>query len=637
RHTLILANGEPTPGVPEIPLATLVGTYGTPFTGRIEAVGRLIVEYGAIGLPEGLTVDPATGAIQGAPLQVGAFTVQVSARNAAGTGVATIALQVGRKALGVAGLSAASREYDGTTVAPLTGTPVLVGVVGNDDVVLGGRATGRFDEASVGQAKRVVVSGHLLSGTRANHYTLADSFEVSADILKRPVSLPSAAAATKEYDGTTSARITGLEPIFNRVPGDDLRVEVVSAEFSRATVGTALEVTATFELAGAAAINHRLIPPTGLRGDIVPASVTIQLAGTVQTYTASPLPVFALTQPAGVAVVLTYDGKTNAPTAAGSYAVLARTVGENHSGSLAGVLQIQPKTLAGRVTVADKAFDGSTLATVTRRELDGVVAGDTVSLGVAEARFADALLGAGKPLSAIDPVLQGSSAANYRLGEVTVSPAAILNNPPVIDPFPRLTVVESRTLQEQLVARDGDLPRQTLVFRLLQGPTGVSLTTGGLLQWALRRTDIPGTYQVEVEVSDGVTNARRAGVITVTPSGIDPVVLPVADASAVENTVSGAVLTSPDPDLEGALSWSLVQGPQGFAVAADGRWSWQPGESLGGTRWTIVAEATDGRIRSRVSFRVDVVEDNQPPVWLATPPPVLTEGRESVWTVGARD
>ncbi|MFM7804336.1 MAG: Ig-like domain-containing protein, partial [Verrucomicrobiota bacterium] len=285
----------------------------------------------------------------------------------------------------------------------------------------------------------------------------------------------------------------------------------------------------------------------------------------------------------------------------------------------------------------DKAFDGSTLATVTRRELDGVVAGDTVSLGVAEARFADALLGAGKPLSAIDPVLQGSSAANYRLGEVTVSPAAILNNPPVIDPFPRLTVVESRTLQEQLVARDGDLPRQTLVFRLLQGPTGVSLTTGGLLQWALRRTDIPGTYQVEVEVSDGVTNARRAGVITVTPSGIDPVVLPVADASAVENTVSGAVLTSPDPDLEGALSWSLVQGPQGFAVAADGRWSWQPGESLGGTRWTIVAEATDGRIRSRVSFRVDVVEDNQPPVWLATPPPVLTEGRESVWTVGARD
>jgi hypothetical protein len=218
----------------------------------------------------------------------------------------------------------------------------------------------------------------------------------------------------------------------------------------------------------------------------------------------------------------------------------------------------------------------------------------------------------------------------------TVSVSEV-NQPPVIDPFPRLTVVESGMLQEQLVARDGDLPLQTLVFRLLQAPTGVSLTTGGLLQWALRRTDIPGNYPIEVEVSDGVANARRAGVITVTPSGIDPLVLPVADTNAVENTVSRALLTSPDPDMGAPLRWSLVQGPQGFAMAADGRWSWQPGESLGGTRWTIVAEATDGRIRSRVSFRMDVVEDNQSPIWLTLPPPVLTEGLESVWMVRARD
>jgi hypothetical protein len=637
QHALILANGEPVPGVPEVSLGSLAGTYGTPFVGRIEAAGRLILEYGATGLPEGLVVDPATGVISGTPVQVGTFSVLVSARNSAGTGAGTLTIQLDKKPLGLSGISANSKEYDGTPAAPLTGTPVLVGVAGDDAVTLGGRAVGQFADASAGTSKRVVVSGYLLSGARAANYTLATSVELSADILPRPVSLPNAAAVSKDYDGTTAAGITGLEPISNRVTGDDLAARVVFATFPRSTVGTALEVDATLELTGASVANYRLVPPTGLRADIRPAPVQIQLAGTIQTYSGSPLPVFAVTVPSGIAVSLTYNGGANPPTAAGTYAVQARALGENYVGDLAGTFQIQPKVLTGRVTVSDKPFDGSTLATVTSRQVDGVVIGDSVALGVGSVRFTDALLGTNKALVADDPLLTGVSVANYRLGEVTVVPAAILNNPPVFDAFPKLVVVEGKTLQELLTARDGDLPQQTLVFRLLQAPSGVTLTASGLLQWTPRRTDIPGDYPLRVELSDGVTNVQRSGVITVAPSGIDPVVIPIPDASVVENRASGAPLSSPDPDLKGALTWSLVRGPAGFSVATDGRWTWQPGESLGGTRWTVVAEATDGQIRSRVSFQVDVVEDNQLPVWLDTPPPEWTEGREAVWQVAARD
>jgi hypothetical protein len=159
QHALILANGEPVPGVPEVSLGSLSGTYGTPFVGRIEAAGRLIVEYVATGLPEGLVVDPATGVISGTPVQVGTFSVLVSARNSAGTGAGTLTIQLGKKPLGLSGISANPKEYDGTTAAPLTGTPVLVGVVGDDAVTLGGRAVGQFADASAGTSKRVVVSG----------------------------------------------------------------------------------------------------------------------------------------------------------------------------------------------------------------------------------------------------------------------------------------------------------------------------------------------------------------------------------------------------------------------------------------------------------------------------------------------
>ena len=195
----------------------------------------------------------------------------------------------------------------------------------------------------------------------------------------------------------------------------------------------------------------------------------------------------------------------------------------------------------------------------------------------------------------IGSTITGSSSANYRLGDVSVVPAAILNNPPVFDAFPRLVAVEAKTMQELITARDTDLPQQTLIYRLLEAPNGVTLTVGGVLQWIPKRTDVVGDYPILVEVSDGVASVQKRGVISVASTGLDPVVIPIADVSITENFQTVRPLTTPDPDLKGTLTWSLIQGPSGFAVSGSGQWSWQPGERLGGTRWTIVAEATDGR------------------------------------------
>ena len=637
QHAVILANGEPALEPPTVSAGSLSGTYGSAVSGQIEVEGRSIVEYGAVGLPEGLVLDTTTGAISGTAGQVGAFSVTVSARNAAGTGTGTLTVQLGKRTLSVSGLSVAAKEYDGTTLATVGGTPVLEGIVGTDSVSLGGRTVGQFVDAAAGAGKTVVVSGYSLTGAKAGNYSLPTSLSLTADILTRPVSLSAIAAVSKDYDGTTSAQLSGLDSWVNRIAGDSLVADVVSARFAQSSVGTALAVNASLQLSGASSGNYRLIQPTGLRADIRPAPVVILLAGTLRTYTGSGQPVLPVTIPEGVPVSLTYDGKTNLPVAAGTYAVAARASSENYLGVLSGTLEIQPKTITGVVTVQNKTFDGSTLATISSRRLDGVVTGDTVELQLTEARFTDPLMGTNKTLIPIGSTLAGSSAANYRLGGVSVVPAAILNNPPVFDPFPRMVAVEAKTLQQLITATDNDLPQQTLTYRLLEAPNGVTLTVGGLLQWTPKRTDLVGEYPILVEVTDGLAPVQKRGTITVASTGADPIVIPVADLTVTENTQARGQLTTPDPDLKGTLTWSLIQGPSGFTVNPSGQWTWQPGERFGGTRWTLIAEATDGRLISRIAFKIQVTEDNQSPVWLVNQPPVWTEGQETAWQLAASD
>jgi uncharacterized repeat protein (TIGR02543 family) len=82
------------------------------------------------------------------------------------------AITVTPKGLTVSGLTGVNKEFDRGLLASATGTPTLVGVVGSDDVLLGGTPVFTFASSNVATGITITATGYTLTGTTASNYTL---------------------------------------------------------------------------------------------------------------------------------------------------------------------------------------------------------------------------------------------------------------------------------------------------------------------------------------------------------------------------------------------------------------------------------------------------------------------------------
>jgi uncharacterized repeat protein (TIGR02543 family) len=82
------------------------------------------------------------------------------------------AITVTPKGLTVSGLTGVNKEFDRGLSASATGTPTLVGVVGSDDVLLGGTPVFTFASTNVATGITITATGYTLTGTTAGNYTL---------------------------------------------------------------------------------------------------------------------------------------------------------------------------------------------------------------------------------------------------------------------------------------------------------------------------------------------------------------------------------------------------------------------------------------------------------------------------------
>ncbi|MBL9173752.1 MAG: hypothetical protein JNL10_09480, partial [Verrucomicrobiales bacterium] len=195
-----------------------------------------------------------------------------------------------------------------------------------------------------------------------------------------------------------------------------------------------------------------------------------------------------------------------------------------------------------------------------------------------------------------------------------------VNRPPSITSLPQQNAPELSPFILNLSASDPDLPANTLSFFLVSGPSGLTVSTAGVVNWIPTEDQGPSTPTVTVGVIDSGTpalSATNSFVIAVSETNAPPVFQPIADATIDELTLLSFSITATDSDLPvNSFTYGLVSGPSGLGVSAAGLVTWTPTEAQGPSTNVVLVKATDNGTPQRSvtnQFTVIVREVNTAP------------------------
>ncbi len=308
--------------------------------------------------------------------------------------------------LTVAGSTAASKPYDGSTAANVSGG-TLVGVVGGDAVSLA--QAGSFVSKNAGAAVAVTAADSI-AGAAAGNYTLVQPTGINADILPKALTVNGTAVAGKTYDGTTVASLSGGALV--GVVGSDAVALAQAGSFAGKNAGTGIAVTASDSLTGADAGNYTVTQPTGLSASIAPKGVSV--SGTAvadKTYDGTAVANLSggslVGVVAGDSVALNQAGSYASKNAGASIAVTAsNTLGGADAGNYALIQPtglsagISPATLSVSAPAVTMTYNGGLVTGVAPQvgALAGAAAGETLS-GTGTVSFSDKNVGTGKALT----------------------------------------------------------------------------------------------------------------------------------------------------------------------------------------------------------------------------------------------
>ena len=511
--------------------------------------------------PDVVTIDHASAVGAFADKNVGT-NKPVSVTGVALTGAAAgnytvsqptgLTANITAKNLTVSAAAAASRPYDGTTMAVLDfSSASLVGVIAPDVVTIDhASAVGAFADKNIGTNKPVTVTGVGLSGPGAGNYTVSRPSGLTASITA--VNLTATIAASdKDYDATATATITNCS-LAGVVGSEVVSCTTSNAHFASANASSSPQtVTSDVALAGADAGNYTLTTPatTSAKINAKAASVTPNAAS--KTYgTADP----------------GFSGTLSGFVAAdGVNAVYSRTAGETVAGSPYTISTVlSPAAVLENYTVAyntanftitaraltvtaagtSRVYDGTTSATVTLS--DDRVAGDVLHIGYTSASFTNKNVGTAKTVSVTGISVTGEAAANYTFNTTASASADISARLITVTAVASSKIYDGTTASSGVPAissgtlASGDTVSFTQTYDNKNVGTAKTLTPAGVV------SDGNGGNNYAVTLAINTAGIITARSLTVTASGIDKVYdgTTTATVTVSDNRIAGDVFTA---------------------------------------------------------------------------------------------
>jgi hypothetical protein len=273
--------------------------------------------------PAGLTTAVTYDTSPTAPTHAGAYEVEATITDPNYQGTASGTLVIG-KATATIELTGLAQTYDGSPKS-VTVTTEPAELAANVSVTYDGSVEEPTDAATYAVIATL------------DHPDYEGSASGSLVISKAPQTIDFAALAVANFgDAPFALNATATSSLAVSYTSSDPAVATVSGDI--VTIVGAGETTLTASQAGDA--NHEAAIDVPQVLTVNKATATVDLTGLTQTYDGSPKPVTAITDPPGLGVSITYDASPEAPTDAGTYAIVATLDDLDYEGSASGSLVI---------------------------------------------------------------------------------------------------------------------------------------------------------------------------------------------------------------------------------------------------------------------------------------------------------
>ncbi|WP_282037013.1 YDG domain-containing protein [Saccharicrinis aurantiacus] len=202
-------------------------------------------------------------------------------------GIVTSTATISTKDISASALSAENKQYDKNTSAQYTENPSLIGVIIGDDVSLI-EGSANFEDANIGDNKKVEFTSFSISGTDASNYNLNSIPNSYANITPVELKLEGLSFSDKVYDGNTSASVDGNPTLNGILDGDDvvLNIGAINAFFEDKNVAQNKSISlSNLSISGSDNANYTLSNPGDFTANITVKELTVTGLGVVdKTY-----------------------------------------------------------------------------------------------------------------------------------------------------------------------------------------------------------------------------------------------------------------------------------------------------------------------------------------------------------------